>query len=341
MKAIELQDDWRLENLRLTERPDPEPGPGQVVLAMRAASLNYRDYLMVQGGYGSRGGTLPLVPCSDGVGEVVAVGPGVTRVAVGDRVCPGFFQGWLAGQPNKADFATTLGGPLDGVMTELMLLSADGVTKVPAHLTDDEAAAFPCAGLTAWSALVTHGRIAPGDVVLVQGTGGVSLFALQFAKMAGARVIATSSRDERLERLRALGADHVINYRETPDWSKRAVELTGGRGVDLVVEVGGAATLEQSIRAVRIGGEISMIGVLGGPKPGINLPLVVMREVRLQGVTVGSREGFEAMFRAVESHGMRPVIDRRFAFDELVPAFEHMAAGRHFGKIVVAIPAMA
>lgn len=336
MRVIELRDAWEPANLRLAERPDPEPGAGQVVLEMKAASLNYRDYLMVQGGYGTRGGRLPLIPCSDGVGEIVAVGPGVTRVAVGDRVCPGFFQGWLAGEPDKADFETTLGGPLDGVMTERMLLSADGVTKVPAHLTDAEAAAFPCAGLTAWSALVSRGHIAAGDVVLVQGTGGVSLFALQFARMAGATVIATSSKDEKLERLRALGADHVINYRDVPHWSKPVLDITGGRGVDLIVEVGGGDSLEQSLRSVRIGGEISMIGVLGGAKPALNLPLVVMREVRMQGITVGSRERFEAMFRAVETHRMKPVLDRGFGFEDLRPAFEHMAGGRHFGKIVMA-----
>jgi NADPH:quinone reductase-like Zn-dependent oxidoreductase len=337
MKVMELRDDWSLDNLTVTERPDPEPGEGQVVVAMKAATLNYRDYLMVRGGYGSVAGSLPLIPISDGAGEVIAVGGGVSEVQVGDRVAPFFFQGWKSGPASRKKLSRSLGGPLDGVMTEKMLVPADAVVKVPDHLSDLEAAAYPCAGVTAWSAIVRHGQAKPGETVLVQGTGGVSLFALQFAKMAGCKVIATSSSDEKLERLRDLGADHVINYRSEPKWGKLAAEMAGGEGVDLVVEVGGGDTLAQSIRAVRTGGCIGLIGVLGGAMPELNLPLVVMRDLRLQGVTLGSQEDMEAMFAAVEQDKSHPVMDRTFAFEELRAALEHMAAGRHFGKVGVTI----
>lgn len=335
MKAFQLQDDWSIDHLRLVERPDPAPGPGQVLLRMGAASLNYRDLFVLRRGYGAATGTLPLVPVSDGVGEVVALGAGVDRFAVGDRVCPMFFPDWIGGEPRAAHIAAILGGPVDGTMVGLMAVGARSVVRVPPHLADVEAATLPCAALTAWRALVTEGRVKAGDTVLVQGTGGVSLFALQFAKLLGARVIVTSSSDAKLERARALGADALINYRATPEWGKAAREAAGGDGVDHVVEVGGEQTLAQSLRAVRVGGTLSLIGVLSGGKMDVRLGPVVTRGIRMQGVTVGSREDFEAMVRAVEQHRLQPVVDRVFAFEELRPALDHLASGTQFGKICI------
>jgi NADPH:quinone reductase-like Zn-dependent oxidoreductase len=335
VKAVELRA-WGVENLVLTERPEPRPGPGQVVVRMRAASLNYRDLLMVRGEYNPKQ-RLPLVPCSDGSGEVVAVGEGVTRAAVGDRVCPTFHQRWIAGEPSRELLRGTLGGPLDGTLAELMAVDEQGLVRVPEHLSDAEAATLPCAALTAWNALVTEGRVTAGETVLVQGTGGVSIFALQLAVLLGARVIATSSRDEKLARARELGAWETINYREQPAWGARAGELTGGRGVDLVVEVGGAGTLEQSLRAVRPGGTIAMIGVLSGAATELRLNSVLMRKIRVQGIIVGPRESFAAMSRAIAHHRLRPVVDRVFPLAETREAFDYLASGRHFGKVVIAL----
>jgi NADPH:quinone reductase-like Zn-dependent oxidoreductase len=336
MRVVEVAGAFGLENLRLAERPDPQPGPGQVLLRMRAASLNFRDVLTVQGSY-NRKQKLPLIPCSDGVGEVVAVGDGVSRVAVGDRVSPIFAQRWIAGEPTRERLRSTLGGPLDGTLAEQMVVSEEGVVPVPEHLSDEEAAALPCAAVTAWSALVTEGGVKAGDVVLVQGTGGVSIFALQLSRLSGARVIVTSSSDEKLARARELGAEAGINYREVPEWGERAKELTGGVGVDHVIEVGGAGTLVQSLRAVRMGGRISLIGVLAGGKIDLTLALVFMQRVRLQGILVGDRESFEAMNRAITAHRLKPVLDRTFPVEDARAAFEHMAAGRHFGKICLRI----
>jgi len=248
-----------------------------------------------------------------------------------------FFQSWLGGPPAQAKFAASLGGPLDGVLCERMRLSEQGIAKVPAHLTDAEAATLPCAALTAWSAMISQGRVGPGDTVLVQGTGGVALFAVQFAKAAGARVILTSSSDEKLARGRALGADEGINYRTVAAWDKVVKELTGGEGCDHIVELGGAETLERSIRAVRIGGVLSLIGVLSGAAATVALPLVVMRNLRLQGVTVGSRDDFEAMVRAIALHKLRPVVDRVFAFDQVPAAFAAFETEKPFGKLSIAI----
>lgn len=338
MKAVVVSGGFGLENLRIEERPDPEPGPGEVVLRMSAVSLNYRDILMVRGSYNPRQ-PLPLIPASDGVGSVVAVGEGVTRVAVGDRVCPIFASGWHAGEPSRDKLKTTLGGPRDGTLCELMKLSAESVVKVPAFLTDVEAACLPCAGVTAWSALVTHAALTAGDTLLALGTGGVSIFGLQLAKTLGARVIITSSSDDKLERAQELGADALINYRRTPEWGKAARDLTEGRGVDHVLEVGGAATFGHSLKAVRPGGTISIIGNLGGGATEINLLSVLMQNIRLQGVIVGHREAFEALVRAVAQNELRPVVDRVFAFDEVRQALEHMASGNHFGKVCVDIAA--
>jgi len=335
MKVMQIQDDWSLDNIVRAERPEPEPGRGQVLLKMKAAALNYRDLIVPRRGYGAMTGTLPLIPVSDGVGEVVAVGEGVTRVAVGQRVCPIFHQGWLGGAAVGSIFATTLGGPLDGVMAEYMVLDQEGLVAAPEHLGDEAAATLPCAAVTAWNALVTTGGIKAGDKVLVQGTGGVALFALQFAKLHGAEVIITSSSDEKLERARALGADHGLNYRATPEWGKAARELSGGAGVDLVVEVGGAETLPQSLRAVRVGGHISVMGVLSGPVAELPIGAFVARNARLQAITVGNRESFEAMLRAVRMHRLEPVVDRVFAFEELRPALDYLASGAHFGKVCI------
>ncbi len=332
MKIIELREGWGPENLVAAERPDPSPGPGQVVLRLKAASINFRDYLMVQGGYGSTAGTLPLIPLSDGVGEGVEIGKGVTRVAVGDRVCPTFFQGWVSGPPEEGALATALGGPLDGVLCELMVLSEDGVVKVPDGLDDDAAATLPCAGLTAWNAVVGQGGVGKGDLVLIQGTGGVSIFALQFARMLGCETVITSKSDAKLERARGLGADHTINYAATPDWGKAARKLAGRR-VDLVVDVGGAKTLAESLRALGVGGRIAMMGVLSGAMAQLPIASIVMRAVRLQGITVGSRADFEAMVAAIAEHDIRPVVDRTFGFGELRAALDHLEGQSHFGKI--------
>ena len=335
MKVFQLQDDWSIDNLTLTERPQPEPGPGQVLLKMKAASLNYRDLVVPQRGYGKLTGTLPLIPLSDGVGEVIAIGKGVERVAGGDRVCPLMIQSWISGPPTMERLTSTLGGPLDGVMTEYMVLSEQGVVKAPEHLSDEEAAALPCAALTAWSAVVTDGQVKAGDRVLVQGTGGVSLFALQFAKLLGAHVIVMSSSDEKLQRAISLGADEGLNYVSTPEWGKEVRRMAGADGVDLIIEVGGQQTLPQSLRAIRAGGTISLIGVLSGLNMEVSLGLIVIRKVRLQGITVGNRDGMEAMMRAISQHAIKPVIDRTFAFEELREALDYLARGVHFGKVCV------
>ncbi|HEV7518997.1 MAG TPA: NAD(P)-dependent alcohol dehydrogenase [Thermoanaerobaculia bacterium] len=336
MRVVEIAPAFGRENLRLAERPELWPGSGQVLLRMRAAALNFRDVLTVEGTY-NRKQKLPLIPCSDGVGEVVAVGQGVSRVAVGDRVCPIFAQRWIAGEPTRERLRSTLGGPLDGTLAESMVLSEEGVVHVPEHLSDEAAAALPCAAVTAWSALVAEGGVTAGDVVLVQGTGGVSIFALQLARLLGCRVIVTSSSHEKLARAKELGAEAGIHYGEVPEWGDRAKELTGGVGVDHVVEVGGAGTLAQSLRAVRMGGRISLIGVLAGGKTELTLAAVFMQRIRLQGILVGDRESFEAMNRAIAAHRLQPVIDRTFPLEETRAAFEHMAAGRHFGKICIRV----
>ncbi|MEO1367067.1 MAG: NAD(P)-dependent alcohol dehydrogenase [Acidobacteriota bacterium] len=334
MKVFEIQNGFGLDHLQPAERDDPRPGPGQVLLNMRAVSLNYRDFLMVTGRYNPRQ-PLPLIPCSDGVGTVEEVGDGVEDLAVGDRVATVFSQGWLAGEPTQAKIRSTLGGPLDGTLAEKMVLDATGVVAVPPELSDIEAATLPCAALTAWSALSVYGDVRAGDTVLVQGTGGVSLFALQLAQAMGARVILTSSSDAKLERCRDLGTWAEINYVDEPEWGKAAKRLTGGRGVDHVVDVGGGATLEQSLAAVRVGGAISVIGILGGVKAELALTPILMRNVRIQGILVGSRESFEAMMRAFAGQRLKPVIDRVFPFDEAREALLYLSGGRHLGKICI------
>jgi NADPH:quinone reductase-like Zn-dependent oxidoreductase len=333
MRAVVLESAYGIDNLRVVEKPDPKPGPGQIVVDIKAATLNYRDLVTVT----APSGRTPFTPCSDGAGVVSAIGEGVTRVKVGDHVAPLFFQRWFAGEPTPEGLGGALGGTLDGVLQQKVLLSEQGVTPVPAGYTDEEAATLPCAGLTAWRGLVVQGKVKSGDVVVVQGTGGVSIFALQFAKVAGATVIVTSSSDEKLERAKALGADHLVNYRSTPDWAKEVRRITGNRGADHVIEVGGAGTFEQSLRAIRLGGKIAVIGILGGFVKDLNVATIFAANAFIHGVTVGSRDHFESMTRAIEANGIKPVIDRRFSLDESRDAFECMQAGAHFGKILLTV----
>lgn len=332
MKAIEIQNNFGLDCLRLCDRQIPTPSIGQVLLKLHAASLNYRDLLVVQGRYNPKQ-KLPLIPLSDGVGEIVAVGEGVTRVKVGERVASIFFQKWLAGKPSKEVFRSTLGSPVDGVLAEYIVLDENGVIPVLQHLFDEEAATLPCAAVTAWNALITGGNLKAGDTVLLQGTGGVSLFALQFAKMSGARVIIISSSDEKLEKALKLGATDGINYKTNPNWDEQVYQLTNGVGVDYVVEVGGGGTLPKSFRAVSVGGHISLIGVLTGNTAEVNPLPILHKAVTVQGVYVGSREMFDQMNRAIELHGIKPIVDRTFHFTEAREALEYLASGAHFGKV--------
>jgi len=331
MRAVVLESAYGLDNLKLVEKPDPVPGPGQIVVDIKAAALNYRDLATVT----APSGRTPFVPCSDGGGVVSAIGAGVTRVKLGEHVAPLFFQNWFSGEPTPQALGAALGGTLDGVLQEKVLLSEQGVTRVPAGYSDEEAATLPCAALTAWRGLVVEGKVKSGDVVVVQGTGGVSIFALQFAKAAGATVIVTSSSDEKLARAKALGADHFINYKSTPDWAKDVRKFTGGLGADHIIEVGGAGTFEQSLRAIKLGGNIAVIGILGGFVKDLNVASIFVSNSHIHGVTVGSREQFESMTRAIEATGIRPVIDKRFPLAESRAAFECMKSGAHFGKIVM------
>jgi len=337
MKSYEVKEAFGLENLALVDRPDPKPGPKQILVKVKATSINYRDLLLVQGHYNPRQ-PLPIIPFSDGAGEVVEVGEGVNQFAVGDRVASCFFQNWDAGKP-MADRVnpSAMGCPLDGMLTQLVVLEENGAVKLPDHLSYEEGATLPCAGLTAWGCLFRHGSVGPGDTVLTLGTGGVSIFALQFAQLAGAQVIITSSSDEKLQRAAELGASHGINYREDEKWSKEVKKQTGGMGADHIIEVGGVGTLDQSIRSCKMGGHISLVGILAGPQAPLNLTLVLMQDIRIQGVFVGPRETFQEMNRAIEQHKFRPVIDKVFPFAEARQALEHVSAGSHFGKVCISV----
>ncbi len=336
MRALEVIEPFGLDHLSVVERPDPTPGHGEVLVRMRAVSLNYRDLLMVNGMYGRGAATAAAItPFSDGCGVVEAIGPGVTRVAVGDRVATLFFQNWSSGRPTLEKLSSALGFPIPGAGRELAVFSQEGVSKVPEFLSDAEVSTLPCAALTAWRALFDDARLEPGDTVVLQGTGGVSIFGLQFAHAAGYRTVITSSSDHKLERARALGADHQVNYRNTPEWSRPVREATGGVGADFIMEVGGAGTIQQSLRAVRIGGHIAIIGVVSGAGEGVQPAVLVGNSARLVGVSVGSREMFEAMCRAMELHRIKPVVDRVFPWTEARAALEAMRAGEHFGKIVL------
>lgn len=336
MRALSVSEPWGLDRLEVVDAPDPSPAPGEVLVRMRAVSLNYRDLLMVNGIYGRAPGMGgPITPFSDGCGVVEATGEGVTRVKPGDRVATLFFQGWISGPPTLAKLSTSLGFPIPGAGRELAVFSADGVSKVPDFLTDDEVSTLPCAALTAWRGLFEDARLKPGDTVVLQGTGGVSIFGLQFAHAAGCRTIVTSSSDEKLQRAKALGADHLVNYKTTPEWSKAVREATAGVGADVILEVGGAGTIEQSMRAIRIGGHIAIIGVVAGQGNPFNPASLIGNSAKLQGLSVGSRDMFEAMCRAMEQHRIRPVVDKVYPWTEARAAFQAMQGGEHFGKIVL------
>jgi NADPH:quinone reductase-like Zn-dependent oxidoreductase len=335
LKVWQVAREWSIDAMELVDRPEPEPGPGQVVVRMHAASLNYRDLLTVQGQGGAY--KLPLIPFSDGAGEIAAVGQGVSRVAVGNRVCPMFFQSWFDGGPSASGRRLALGGTRPGVLQEMLLLDAEGVTRIPDHLSFAEAATLPCAGLTAWRALFDEAHLRPGQTILVQGTGGVSIFALQFAKLAGATVIVTSSSDEKLERAKALGADHTINYRSVTEWGKAAADWAGG-GVDHIVEVGGKDTFQQSLEAARVGGTILVIGVLSGFAQQISIPSLFSKNLHVIGLSVGSRKMFENMAAAIGRNRIKPVIDRTLGFSEVPDALRLMQQAGHFGKIAIAFP---
>jgi len=331
MKSFEIQE-FGVANLVLADRPVPEPGPREVLVRLKAASLNYRDLTLVQGTYNPKL-KRPLVPLSDGVGVVEKIGPGVTRVRPGDRVAGCFFQQWIDGPHNKEKGRSALGGAIDGVAREYAVFSEDGLVAVPASLTDEQAACLPCAAVTAWHALFEERPVLPGDTVLLLGTGGVSIFALQLAVVAGLRVIITSSSDAKLAHAKELGAHATINYKATPEWGEEARTLAGGEGVDHVVEVGGSETITQSLRAVRMQGTISVIGALSGRDGGISPAPVLMNSIRMQGIYVGSRTMFERLLRAIELHQLKPVIDRTFPFADLKAALLYMESKQHFGKI--------
>jgi len=334
MKAYEIIE-FGIEKLAFSERPMPEPESNEVLVRFHAASLNYRDVMVVSGTYNPRM-KLPAIPLSDGAGEIVAVGDSVTKWKVGDRVMPIFAQRWFDGETTEEKRRTSLGAgsQWDGTLREFASFSEESVVGLPDHLSYEEAATMPCAALTAWNALVVSGRIKAGDTVLTLGTGGVSIFALQIAKLFGARVISTSSSDEKIERLKALGADETINYKQREDWDSAVLELTGKSGVDHVVEVGGAGTLAKSLNAVRVGGHVAMIGALAGPGNFNPIP-VFMKAVRLQGIFVGSRRMLEDLVKAVELAKLKPVVDRIFEFDGARDALRFMESGSHFGKIVI------
>lgn len=321
-------------NLIIEERPDPVAGSGEVLVRMHASSLNYHDFVVVMGGIPTEDGRIPM---SDGAGEVIAVGDGVTKFKPGDRVLSLFFPDWQKGSIDALGFGGVPGDGADGFAAELVAMPETAFTRMPAGYSYTEAATLPCAALTAWRGMFVEGSVKPGDWVLTQGTGGVSVFALQLAKAAGARVISTSSSDEKLKRMTALGADHVINYKETPEWGRKAFELTGGRGVDEVVEIGGPGTMAQSIQACRVGGHISLIGVLTGVSGEVPTAAFFSKNLTMSGITVGSAEHQEAMIAAIDASQIKPVLDKDFPLDKIADAFAHQASQQHFGKITLSI----
>ena len=323
-----------IESVVRVERPDPKPGHRQVLVKVKACSLNFRDLGIVRGTY-----RVPIrenvIPLSDGAGEVVEVGSGVMRVKVGDRVAGNFFQRWPGGESSPEVHGSALGGGIDGMLADYALLEEDGVVKIPPHLSFEEGATLPCAGVTAWHAMMEHAKLKAGDTILLQGTGGVSIFGLLFAHAMGIRAIITSSSDEKLARAKKLGAAFGINYKTTAEWDQAAREFTGGVGVDHVIEVGGAATLTRSFGAIRVGGKVSMIGGLSGGATELNPGLIFSRRANVQGISVGSTQMFLAMNRAIDANAIKPVIDKVFAFADAQAAYKHMASGAHFGKIVI------
>jgi NADPH:quinone reductase-like Zn-dependent oxidoreductase len=334
MRTIQLRKPGGLDRLTLVDAPERAPGAGEITVRVRASSLNYHDYAVVTGMIPTPDGRIPM---SDGAGEVSAVGEGVSGFAIGDKVVSTFFPRWSDGEPALAVMGGVPGDSANGFAAEYVTAPTNAFTRAPAGYSDAEAATLTCAGLTAWRALVVNGALKSGDTVLVQGTGGVSIFALQFAKAAGATVIATSSSDAKLERLKAMGADHLINYRSEEKWGEKARALTGGRGVDHVVEIGGSGTMPQSIAACRIGGHIALIGVLAGVSGEVPTMFVMQGNQRIQGLTVGARRHQEDMIRAIDANGIRPVIDSHFPLERIADAFRHQESGKHFGKICLDI----
>ena len=332
---------WRIpafgiDNLELIETATPEPKAGEVLIKVRAVSLNYRDLLVTLGRYNPKM-ALPRVPVSDGAGEVVAVGEGVTQVQMGQRVAGIFMQNWLDGPTTAPKHRGALGGDIDGMLAEYVVLRETGVVPVPEHLSWEEAATLPCAGVTAWNAVVHAGRIKAGDTVVIQGTGGVSIFALQFAKALGARVLGTSSSDEKLHRATTLGLDAGVNYKQTADWAKWVLKQTEGEGADLVVEVGGAGTFAQSLKAVRVGGTVAQIGILSQTSEPLDIIPILHKQIHVQGIYVGSRADFLEMNRAVTQVNLKPIVDEVFTFDQAKQALSRMQSGSHFGKLVIRI----
>lgn len=324
---------FSLDEIKLVQESVPEPGPDEILINVKAATLNYRDLAVLTGTY-IPGLPLPFVPASDACGEVISIGSKVTRFAVGDRVTPIYTQGWHDGRPTPEQRARrTIGAPLGGVLQDFVVVPAEDAVHVPGNLTDVECACLPIAGLTAWSALAA-GPVKAGDTVLLQGTGGVSLFALQFAKLAGAKVIILSSSDEKLARAKKLGADFGINYKETPEWGIAVKEATDGRGVDIVVETIGS-TLPQSLSCVAFGGTIAVVGFVAGYETQLNVRQLIGPMIKVQGIAVGSRRGFEDMNRAIEAGGIKPIIDSVYALEDVANAFKYMKKGSHFGKIAV------
>ncbi|QIR38271.1 NAD(P)-dependent alcohol dehydrogenase [Tolypothrix sp. PCC 7910] len=334
MKAYVLQSNAGIDALTLIDRPEPQPGAGQVLIKIKATALNYRDLLVAEGAYGA-GVKYPLVPMSDGAGEVVAIGEGVTRVKVGDRVAGIFFQDWISGALTREKMKSDLGGGIDGMLSEYVVLNQDGLVILPNHISYIQGATLPCAAVTAWHALVTKGNITEGNTVLLLGTGGVSIFALQFAKIFGAKVILSSSSDHKLAQALVLGADQTINYKATPDWEKQVFAMTDRIGVDHVVEVGGAGTLPKSLQAVRVGGRVSLIGVLSGRGNEIDPMPILFKSITLQGIYVGSRKMFEAMNQVIQDSQLQPVIDRIFPFTQAQEAYRYLKSASHFGKVVI------
>jgi NADPH:quinone reductase-like Zn-dependent oxidoreductase len=323
-----------IDALEFVERPDPKPGPGEVLIKIRAASFNYRDLMIVKGLYNPKL-KLPRIPCSDGAGEVAAIGEGVTLWKPGDRVCGIFMQNWLDGPPTPAKIKGALGGDIDGVLAEYVVLRETGLVAIPQHLSFEEAATLPCAAVTAWNALAA-GNLQPNSTVLIQGTGGVSISALQFAKLKGARVLGFSSSDAKLQRVCALGLDKGLDYGKNSEWDRWVLEQTGGEGVDLVVEVGGVGTLPRSLRAVRMGGLIAQIGVLSGPSEPVPIPMILHKQVRIQGVYVGSRHNFEEMNKAIIASKLRPVFESH-PWTEAREVLREMESASHFGKLVLKV----
>ena len=325
-----------IEQLVLDEVAVPEPAPGQVLVAMKAVSLNYRDLAVVTGRY-PRNAAQPVVICSDGAGEVVAVGDGVASLRAGDRVVGSFFQNWLTGPFVREYGASALGGAIDGVLTKFRVFDEQGLLRVPEHLSFEEAATLPCAAVTAWNALVSSCHVQAGDTVLLLGTGGVSIFGLQFAKLHGARTIITSSSDAKLARAKALGADETINYKNNPDWDKDVLRLTAGKGADIILEVGGGETFPRSMNSVRASGQIAVIGVLSGFAATIPIGMIGLQTLRVRGIFVGSVAIFEDMNRAIVANQLHPVVDRVFPFEQSADALRYMLSAQHIGKIVITL----